>query len=352
MMGAAVYSPKKEICVKCSYEYKHKPRRLGKPTGIFVPCGYPVGEFSYVDIKRAYAPDMINEDGKSRLTDYKANTYFCPSMYSHSSEEDKTEHSFSTFSEATMTSGATLAPLLAEEWEKLGYSCAYAHIAKGSIRIAHYMTNDMAAEYNRRIAEFNRTHGTCYEETMPTDPQMAGAADYFFEKCKDFFTDAGAKFPNDDMSSRCFFWLQGEGDADNAAVEYQTKLEVLWDALKETGFTHFFCIRVDYFGNPEIIRVMEAQECFTKQNADAYMLTRVASYFTYAKRDESDWFISPPAEEYEFCRDSFYGYENQHINEKGFSVIAKHAVKNLCRVLIDGKEPLLEAENIRLLKEY
>jgi len=87
-----------------------------------------------------------------------------------------------------------------------------------------------------------------------------------------------------------------------------------------------------------------------KKHADTYMLTRAASYFAYAGRDEDDWFISSPEEEYKFCRDSFYGYENQHINEKGFSVIAKHAVKNLYRILIDGKEPLLEAENIRLLK--
>lgn len=350
MMGASVYPPKKKLCVKHSYEYKHKPRRLGESMGIFVPSGYPVGEFSYVDMQRAYASDMINEKGKSRLTDYRTNTYFCPSMYSLLSETDKIEHSFSTFSEATMTSGVSLAPLLAEEWEKLGYSCAYAHIAKGSIRIAHYMTDDMATEYGHRMAEFNRAHNTCFEEKIPPEHRMVGAADYFLKKCKDFFADADIEFPNDDMSMRCFFWLQGEGDADNATIEYETKLEILWDKLKEIGFTHFFCIRVDFFGVPEIVSVMEAQERFTKKCDDAYMLTRAASYFTYAQRNEDDWFISPPEEEYKFCRDSFYGYENQHINEKGFSVIAKHAVKNLCRVLIDGKEPILEVENIKHLK--
>ena len=351
MMGAAVYSPKKEICVENSYEYKHKPRRMGKKMGNFVPAGYPAGEFSYVDMRNAYAPDMTNEDGKSRLTDYKANTYFCPSMYSLLSEEDKNEYSFSAFSEATARNGATLAPILAEEWEKLGYSCVYAHIAKGSIRIAHYMTDDMSTEYSHRMAEYNRVHNTCFEEKIPPEHRMVGAADYFLEKCRDLFTDANIEFTNDDISSRCFFWLQGEGDADNSPVEYEMKLEILWEKLKETGFTHFFCIRVDFFGNPEVVKVMEAQESFTKRHSDAYMLTRAASYFTYAERNEDDWFVTPPAEEYEFCRDSFYGYKNQHINEKGFSVIAKHAVKNLCRVLIDGKEPLLEAENIRLLKE-
>lgn len=350
MMGAAVYPPKNEICVERSYEYKHNPRRSGKPMGNFVMVGYPVGEFSYVDMQRAYAPDMIDETGKSKLSDYRANTYFCPSMSSLVTEGDKNTLPFSAFSEATAQNGATLAPFIAEEWEKLGYSCAYAHIAKGSIRITHYMTEDMAAEYSRRMKKFNQVNDTCFAEVIPSDPQMVGAADYFLQKCKDFFKDAKVEFPNDDMPTRCFFWLQGEGDADNAAIEYETKLDILWDKLKEIGFTHFFCIRVDFFGVPEIVRVMEAQELFTEKHADAYMLTRAASYFAYAGRDEDAWFISSPEEEYKFCRDSFYGYENQHINEKGFSVIAKHAVKNLYRILIDGKEPLLEAENIRLLK--
>jgi len=198
MMGAAVYPPKKELYVKDSYEYKHKPRCSGMPKGSFVPAGYPVGEFSYVDMQRAYAPDMIDETGKSKLSDYRANTYFCPSMSSLVSEGDKTTLPFSEFSEATAQNGATLAPFIAEEWEKLGYSCAYAHIAKGSIRIAHYMTDDMAAEYSRRMKKFNQAHDTCFAEVIPSDPQMAGAADYFLQKCKDFFKDAKVEFPNDD----------------------------------------------------------------------------------------------------------------------------------------------------------
>ena len=48
-------------------------------------------------------------------------------------------------------------------------------------------------------------------------------------------------------------------------------------------------------------------------------------------------------------RDSFFGFDNNHINEKGFFVIAEHAVKNLSRVLIQNEEPILEEENVRLL---
>ncbi|MBQ8357517.1 MAG: hypothetical protein IJX39_06875 [Clostridia bacterium] len=349
MMGASVFPPRKPLSIQHSYEYKHKPRRLGEPKGTFVPSGYPVGEFSYVDMERAYAPDMVDESGKSRLTNYRKNTYFCPSMSSLASEESRTEHSFSSFSEVSAQNGATLAPFLAQEWEKMGYACSYAHIAKGAVRAAHYLTDDMAAEYGHRMAEFNKVHGTCFEETIPPGHRMPGAADYFFEKCKDFFQDAKAAFPDDDLSSRCFFWLQGEGDAISSSVEYEIQMEILWNALKRIGFTHFFCIRVDFFGKPEIAGIMKAQESFTKRAKGAYMLTRAASYFPYALKDESDWFISPPNEEYENCRDSFYGYGNQHINEKGFSVIAKHAVKNLCRVLIEGQEPLLEEENIKNL---
>lgn len=349
MMGASVFPPRRHLSIQHSYEYKHNPRRLGKPMGIFVPAGYPVGEFSYVDMERAYAPDMINESGKSRLTNYKMNTYFCPSMSSLASEESRTEHSFSSFSEENAPNGATLAPFLAEEWEKMGYSCAYAHIAKGAVSIGHYLTDKMAAEYRCRISAYNHANEACLEEVIPKKHRMPGAADYFFEKCRDFFADAEHRFSDDQIASRCFFLLQGEGDAGCSAIEYETKLDVLWDELKQIGFTHFFCIRVDFFGNPEIIRVMEAQESFTKKRSDAYMLTRAASFFPYAGRNEEDWFISPPDEEYQFCRDSFYGYDNQHVNEKGFSVIAKHAVKNLCRVLIEGQEPLLEEENIKNL---
>lgn len=348
MMGASVYPPKLKISTKNSFEYKHKTRRLEQTIGNFVPAAYPSGEFSYADIKTAYAPSMVNENGESLLTDYAKNTFFCPSMSSLRSDDQKTEYPFATFSEAGASVGATLAPLLAQEWERVGGACAYAHIAKGGVSIAHFMTDAMAEEYAKRITAYNQANETDYPSELPS--RMAGAADYFLEKCRDFFTDAEIRFPDDCMENRCFFWLQGESDAERAAVEYEIQLELLWEVLQSIGFTHFFCIRVDSFGDDNIQNVMRAQERFVSRHAETYMLTRAASYFPYAGRDESEWFFTPPSEEYQNCRDSFFGYANQHINEKGFSVIAEHAVKNLYRVLIEKKEPLLEKENIRALK--
>ena len=349
MMGASVYPPVKPLSVAHSFEYKHKPRRLGNCTGSFVPAGYPVGEFSYADLARAYAPDTANKKGESTLSDYAENTYFCPAMSNLKCETDKTVHPFSIFSETTAPHGATLAPFLAEAWESKGHTCAYAHIAKGSVAFAHYMTDEMVQAYAQRITAYNNANATNYNTAISAKNRTPGAADYFLEKCKDFFADAETFFPGNLSGNRCFFWLQGESDAGLSVIEYKLRMEILWKKLKEIGFTHFFCIRVDFFGNSGIARIMQAQEQFVSEHPDAYMLTRIASYFPYADRDEQDWFLVPPAEECENCRDSFYGFENQHINEKGFQVIASHAVENLQRVLENGKSPILEKENIRSL---
>jgi hypothetical protein len=178
---------------------------------------------------------------------------------------------------------------------------------------------------------------------------LAGAAEYFFEKSRDFFADAEAQFGEELSGNKCFFWLQGEGDAWRSSIEYETKMDVLWEALKQSGFTHFFCIRIDYFGEDGIYRVMRAQENFVSRHADAYMLTRAASYLAYPEQNEKEWFVSPPTEEYRDCRDSFFGYKNDHINEKGFLLLAERAAKNLFRVLVQNEAPVLEEENIRLL---
>lgn len=349
MMGAAVHPPKKELSITRSFEYKHKPRRLGNKTGSFVPAGYPVGEFSYIDVARAYGEDSVNAKGESTLTNYVANTYFCPAMSNLDSEESKTVHLFRAFSEATAPHGATLAPFLAEHWEKKGNACAYTHIAKGGVSIGYYMTNDMLQTFADRVATYNRENGTDYDPQIPSKLRMDGAADYFLEKCKDFFADAEASFPGDKLENKCFFWLQGESDTKNPVAVHEMKLEILWEKLKSIGFTHFFCIRVDYFGKERIDRIMQAQENFAAKHDDVYILTRAASYFTYPGQDESEWFHTPPAEEYRNCRDSFFGFDNNHINEKGFSVIAAHGVENLSRVLTQGLPPVLEEENIKTL---
>ena len=347
MMGASVYQPKRKISIKNSFEYKHKPRRFGKDTGDFVPADLPSGEFSYVDIETAYAPNMVNEKGESLLSDYAKNTFFCPSMSNLRCEKEKTEFPFASFSEATAQCGVTLAPILAEAWENEGGNCAYAHISKGGVPIAHFMTDKMAEQYAKRIGSYNQKHGTDYSPALRH--RMSGAGDYFLEKCRDFFTDSQKRFQGDDMENKCFFWLQGESDAKDSIAEHEIKLDILWEELKTLGFTHFFCIRIDFFGNEGIWKVMQAQENFVNRHNDAYMLTRAASYFSYAGRNESDWFVVPPTEDYQYCRDSFFGYTNQHINEKGFEIIANRAVKNLRRVLINQESPLLEEENVKAL---
>ena len=345
MVGAGVYAPVSNVSLKNSFEYKHKPKRLGASVGEFTSEVYPAGEFSYIDLEKAYSSDMTDDKGRSKLTDYTPNTYFSTSMSNLDSDKDKTVLPFSTFSESNARFGATLAPFLCEEWEKLGGSALYAHIAKGATPIHYYFTDEMIKDYNDRISEYNKENSTEYAY-LPLKRELCGA-DYFAEKCKDFFCDAAKEFPDDDLSNKCFFWLQGEAEAaKNDVIEYETKLEILWENVKKLGFTHFFCIRIDYFGHPGIYRVMKAQENFASKHDDVYMLTRVASYFTFPNQDESGWFINPPSEEHKNCRDSFYGFKNDHINEKGFRVIADHAVKNLYNVLVLRKAPILEEENI------
>ena len=48
-----------------------------------------------------------------------------------------------------------------------------------------------------------------------------------------------------------------------------------------------------------------------------------------------------------FCRDSFYGYQNSHINEKGFILAAKAAARNTYQILKEQKQPLLEEDIVR-----
>ena len=348
MMGAAVFPPKKALQIKDSYEYKHKAKRLGVGE-LFVKAGYPVGEFSYVDIEKAYTEDMTDENGNSKLVDYVANTYFCPAMSNLKSEETKEVFSFLSFSESSAPDGVTIAPFLAKKWEELGCACAYAHIAKGGVSVDYYMTDEMCDEYARRIEEYNRENNTNYDVRISNGRRMVGAAEYFLEKCHDFFTDSEKYFTDDELSKKCLFWLQGESDARSSDVEYKTKLEIFWEKLKNVGFTHFLCVRIDYFGSNGISKIMRAQEDFVSRHNDAYMLTRAASYLTYPGQNEEDWFIKPSSVEYRDCRDSFFGYNNNHINEKGFSLIAERAVKNLYRVLCENKEPILEEENIKAL---
>lgn len=333
MMGAASLPPIHIPKTVESFEYLHQPRRMGAGQGAWRKAGYPCGEFSYIDLNAAYP----NGEEKSELANFRVNTHFCPSMCNVKNAMAKTTRGFSQYSELNNLPGASIAPLFAVHWEQYGYKCAYAHLAKGGVPIAHYFDKEMRAEFLRRTGE----------EIYCNDIVTEGAAAYFDQKCTDFFADAAVKFQEDDLSFKGFVWLQGESGLVQAH-HYETALDILWEKCKKLGFTHFLMIRVDFFGKEKITEVMAAQERFCAKHEDAYMMTRAASFLPFAGRDESRWFVTPPGEEYQNCRDSFFGFNNQHINEKGCELIARKLAENTRR-LRHGQQPALEKENIRIL---
>lgn len=317
MMGAAVYPASEQIYFKNSYEYLHKPRRMGSDIGLFKKYGFPSGEFSYRDLKAAYGEiNLAASEIKSGLADYATNTLFVSSLCNLKDDKQKQTEPFSVYSEKTMGQGVCLPPFWVQELEKAGYSCAYAHIAKGAVPIKYYL-----------------------------DEKMASA--YFEEKVKDFFEDCKKQFAGDDMSVKALVWLQGESDAFDGYQQYKTSLSELWDKARRLGFTHFFCVRVDYFGAPGIVDVMRAQEDFCAETKDAYIITRACSFMPFVGHDDKEWFAKKVPEEYYGCRDSFYGFPNQHINEKGFRLIAKRSVANFIKIVINGEDPALEPELIK-----
>ena len=341
MMGASVYPPKAPITCQDSFEYKHKERRL-YGSGTFVPAAHPAGEFSYVDLNAAYA-DGITVNGKSTLNDYGQNTYFCPAMCNFKSDEPKETYPFAHFSEADMQDGASIAPILAAAWEKRGGACAYAHIAKGGVSILHYFTDAMSADYHARMTEYNRTHGTDFDPALHLEKQQRGAAEYFAQKTSDFFHEATERFADEDTSERILIWIQGESDACRADAEYLLMLNVLWEHIKPLGFTRFFMLRIDFWGDPIIKNVMRAQERFCAEHEDCYMMTRVLSYIIYPKGYPRELYVRVP-EEYRNCRDTCYGFQNPHINEQGFMIAAERVANNMVRILREKKEPILEEE--------
>ncbi|MBO5912440.1 MAG: hypothetical protein J6Q76_03110 [Clostridia bacterium] len=314
MMGAAVYPQSEQFVFENSFEYLHKPIRMGNPAGEFKKYGFPSGEFSYIDIKTAYG-DITMPFFKSSLADFEKNTYFCPSMANLDSDEEKTVKRFNSFSEKTATMGTCLAPFIVKALEENGFPSCYAHIAKGGVPIKYFT--------------------------------VGGASDYFDHKVTDFFRESAKKFSEDDTSDRILLWLQGESDANNsdAYTHYLNTLEVLWQKAKRLGFTMFLIIRVGYFGIKSISEIMRAQEDFCARTENAHIITRALSYFNHPTLKEDGWFKSPPTEEYRDCRDSFFGFGNNHVNEKGFRVISEHAVPNIIRIL-NGENPILESENI------
>lgn len=345
MMGAAVYEPKYVPVLNDSFEYKHKPKRMGEESGEFTNKPFPTGEFSYIDLDLAYGKNK-NKDLLSSLDNYTENTYFCPGMSNYDEKIKPNGTPFNAFSESNFRIGASMAPYFAENWEKLGHSCAYSHIAKGSTKIIHYFNLEMIYEYNKKIREYNQKNNKNYEEIIELSSMCQGASKYFDEKCTDFFNDSKTEFSDCDLGEKIFVWNQGESDASDSSFEYELKLDILWQHLKKLGFTKFAIVRVTYFGAESIINVMKAQENFCKNKKDVYMLTRIGSYFKYANRDESKWFIRE-IDDHKDTRDSSFGFNNQHINEKGFRLIAMKSSQNLHRILYENRDAELEDEIIK-----
>ncbi len=347
MMGACVYPVKKQIVYQRSYEYLHNPKRLGAKSGVFKSIAFPVGEFSYKDLEKAYS-ENLTENGKSKLGDYHENTYFCPAMCNLKSEEEKTVFNFSYFNETNLPLAPSLAAFVVEGWEQRGRQCAFAHIAQGGVGIRYFFNEKMADDVNKRIVEYNKRNSMAL--TTIGDACANEVHAYFCEKVKAFFEDSEKKFAHEDLTDKCFFWLQGESDSDMPKDLYKIYLSVLWEELKKLGFTHFFCIRTGFWMNDNIVNIMEAQEEFCKENADVYMVTRVCSYMPMPIQDIAKWYEKKEIEKYFGCRDSYFGFDNQHINEKGFKIISKAVCKNIYKILIEKSFPHCEDEKCILLK--
>ena len=360
MMGAAVFPPRIDVVLKDSYEYKHNKKRIGAERGEFVSEAYPCGEFSYTEeaLKLAYLPENLDENQVSKLDKYTANTYFCPAMCNLKNEETHEQYSFDYFSESTLhRGGPTLAPLFAAEWEAKGHSCAYAHIAKGGVAITHYFSGEMIKEHDLLVEEYNKTHSEQLPLIVNEREMWSGASAYFDRKVKDFFAEAEEKFEGEDLSNRIFVWCQGESDAPYSKDRYKLKLEVLWNHMRKLGFTHFFCVRVGYWPittvTNNIHAIMQAQEEFCREHDDCYIITRAMSRMSAKNLVGTGWFTEEPGEKYLYCRDNYYGFVNPHINEKGFSVIAKAMADNAERVLVYNEKPILEKEIVaKIIEEY
>jgi len=339
MMGAAVLEPETDTFTDKALEYKYMPKLRGAETGSFVAAQNPAGEFHYKNLNTAYGDKLNDLSYKSALTDYSANTYFCPAMRNETK-------GFAAQSEADTYPGASLPPYFVTEYADYGHSSVYAHMAKGSVKITYYFTEEMATRYNALIAEYNAQNGSVYPALNLSG--MSGAGDAFDNEYNAMLEDYAEFAPDGDVENRCFVWLQGEGDAGGSYIEYKLKMQVLWEHLQELGFSHFFVLRVGYWGNAGIRNVIKAQEDFCAENDNCYIVTRAPSLIPYPGATTDNWWISEPDAEYDDCRDSYVvNSGNHHFNEKAFRLFAERSAENVHRILHLGQEPILEEENIQ-----
>lgn len=338
MMGASATCPTQTEFTDLAFEYKYMPKLRTNKVGEFVKAQNPCGEFFYTDLHLAYGDKIDQLDYKSCLTNYTKNTYFCPAM-------SNGKMPFSEQSESQTYPSASIPPYFATEYAKFNHACVYSHIAKGNTRITHFFTKQMASEYNALINEYNQKNNTVYQNI----DQVFGAGKAFDDKYNAMVEDFAILYPSTKINNKCFLFLQGESDGDNSYIEYKLKLGILWKHLKSLGITHFFIFRVGFWGNENIINVIKAQEDFCLENENCYIITRAPSLISHPLATTENWWINTPCEEYQDCRDTFVN-NNNHFNEKAMQLFASRSAINVHRILYLGEQPILEKENVKLLK--
>lgn len=339
MMGAAHLAPEYDGKTYYAYEYKYANRLKGGDKGEFVYAQNPAGDFHYVDPAVAYGEAYLDvETGKSKLGNYSSTMHFIQACRDG-------EVGFGSQSEYRNYPSATMAPYFARYYAAKGYPCIYAHMAKGSTKIINYFTESMMNEYNELITAYNTENGTTHKTLTTAD--LTGAGDAFDAKYNAMLEDYADFAPDKTIKNKGFVWLQGESDT-HVYIEYKLKMQVLWHHLQSLGFTHFFVLRVGWWGGSAIINEIKAQTDFCAENENCYIVTRAPSLIPHPTANTSNWWIKEPSEEYADCRDSYLAStSNHHFNEKAHKIFAKRSADNIERVLHLGLEPILEEENIK-----
>ena len=339
MMGAAHLAPVDNPVTMDSYEYKYQNVLKGGDKGEFVYAQNPAGDWHYMDTEVAYGEQYLDvATGKSKQANYSSTMYFIPACRDQ-------EKGFSGQSEYQNYPSATMAPYFAQYYSELGRKCIYAHMAKGSCKIVHYFTTDAMEEYNRLISEYNSANSTSYATLTSSD--LSGAGDAFDAKYKLMLRDYAEFAPDKVIANKCFVWLQGESDV-HVYAQYKLRLQALWTHLQSLGFTHFFILRVGFWGSTAVINEIKAQTDFCAENENCYIVTKAPSLIPHPSANTTNWWISEPSSEYADCRDSYLAStSNHHFNEKAHKIFARRSAENINRILHLGLPPILEEENIK-----
>ena len=339
MMGAAHLPPMDNPITYDAFEYKYQNVLKGGDKGEFVYAQNPAGDWHYMNTEEAYGEQYLDATtGKSRLANYPSTMYFIPACRDQ-------EKGFSGQSEYLNYPSATMAPYFAQYYTELGRKCVYAHMAKGACNIVHYFTTDAMEEYNRLITAYNSANSTSYATL--TSSNLSGAGDAFDAKFKAMLKDYADFAPDKTIANKCFVWLQGEGDV-HVYAQYKLRLQALWSHLQSLGFTHFFILRVGFWGSTSVINEIKAQTDFCEENENCYIITKAPSLIPHPAATTDNWWLNEPSEEYTDCRDSYLAStSNHHFNEKAHKMFARRSADNINRILYLGLPPILEEENIK-----